>query len=151
MVSVRTFSPSAKETGIAFFLKASIFFLPNSNNEFSAGSNVCLSGFICSKGLMNKMSTELLLSMRMLCTVNPAMFHYCYKGVCVWKILHLKVIFVKNNGHHGPGLPVERYPWRDDVHSSFKFSSGSLVFVVLVDPPVIANIWPCDGKILFMA
>ena len=62
---------------------------------------------------------------------EPNYIRCCYKGVYVWKILHLKVIFVKSNGHHGPSRPVERYPWRDGVHSSFKFSSSSLVFVLL--------------------
>ena len=87
IILVRTFSPFTKETRIVFFPKASIFSPPKPNSEFPAGSSVRLSRFICSKGLMKRMSVELPLStrllctvlaelplsMRMLCTVNPAM------------------------------------------------------------------------------
>ena len=96
-VSVQIFSPSAKDTGIAFFPKASIFFPPKPNSEFLAGCSVHLSRFICSKGLMKRMSAELPLSTRMLCTVNLAMFAIATKAsVCrksrTWKTLSSKVI-----------------------------------------------------------
>ena len=97
IILVRTFSPSAKETEIAFFPKASMFFPPKPNSEFLAGSSVHLSRFICSKGLMNRMSAELPLSIRMLCTVNLAMFAVAtkasvYEKSHTWKSFSSKVI-----------------------------------------------------------
>ena len=97
MVSMRTFSPSMKETRIAFFPKVSIFFPPKLNNEFPTGSNVRLSRFIYMKGLMNKMLAELPLSMRMLCIVNLTIFVVATKAsVCgkshTWKSFSSKVI-----------------------------------------------------------
>ena len=74
MVSVRTLSPSLKDTRIAFFPKASIFFPPKLNNELPTGSNVRQSRPIDSNALMNKISAELPVSIRMLCKVNPATF-----------------------------------------------------------------------------
>ena len=83
IVLVWTFSPFVKETEIAFFPKASIFFPPKPNDEFLTDSSVCLSRFICSKGLMKRMSAELPLSMRILCIVKPAIFAVATKHLCV--------------------------------------------------------------------
>ena len=97
IISVWTFSPSMKETGIAFFPKASILFPLKPNNEFLAGSSVRLSRFICSKGLMKRMSAELPLSMRILCIVKSTIFAVATKAsVCgkshTWKSFSSKVI-----------------------------------------------------------
>ena len=97
IISVQTFLPSMKETGIAFYPKASIFFSPKPNNEFPTSSSVRLSRFICSKGLMKRMSAEVPLSMRMLCPVNPAIFVVATKAsMCgksrTWKSFLSKVI-----------------------------------------------------------
>lgn len=69
IISMRTLSPSAKDTGVTFFPIASIFFPPKSCKGLPAGSTVRLSRPIDSKGFMNKMSAELPVSIKTLCSV----------------------------------------------------------------------------------
>ena len=104
MVSMWTFLPSVKETGIAFFPAETeqrvpgwfqsslvkVHLLERLDEQDVGGASVVDEDVVYSE---------------------PGYIRYCYKGVCVWKIPHLKVIFVKSNGHHGPSRPVERYPW----------------------------------------
>jgi hypothetical protein len=86
-----------KESGIAFSPRRLSFYHQNRTMKFLAGSSVCLSRLICSKGSMKRMSAELPLSMRMLCIVNLAIFTFATKAsVCrksrTWKSFSSKVI-----------------------------------------------------------
>jgi hypothetical protein len=64
----------------AFLLRASIFFSPKPNSEFPASSSVRLSKPIDSKALINSMSVELPVSIKMLCKVKPVTFAVATKA-----------------------------------------------------------------------
>ena len=97
---------------------------------------------------MNKMSMELPLSMRMLCTVNPAIFVVVAKAsVCgksrTWKSFSSKVMGTMDQAGQLRGTLGETV--------CTLLSNSLLALLFSCSWPLIVNIWPYNGKILFMA
>ena len=112
MVSMWTFSPSVKETGIAFF--------PAETEQRVPG---WLQHSLVKVHLLERLNEE---NVRKAPIVYEDVMYSeasyvccCYESVCVRKISNMEVIFVEGNWYHGPSWPVKRQPWQYGVHPSF--------------------------------